>query len=178
MTQYDEMIQLAKKCGFTQAAPLNVSTLEFSPEVRDMCTACPSCGKSWACPPGCGTLDEMRDKVTKFSGGLLVQTVGAVEDSFDWDGIERIAIAHGKSYQKLRDGLLRFYPGLLAMNSGHCMQCKSCTYPENKPCRHPEKQTVSMSACGLFVSKVCSDNNLTYYHGPDTIAYIGCFLLE
>ncbi len=178
MAEYEKLISLAKACGFTEAGPLDASSLEFMPEVRDMCAACRSYGKSWACPPACGTLEEMRQKVNKYSRGLLVQTVGKLEDSYDWDGIQQTFRKLGKSYQKLWGDLLPTYPGLLAMGTGTCNNCASCTYTQNKPCRFPDRQTASMESCGLLVSKVCADNNLPYYYGPGTIAYTACFLLE
>ncbi|MDR1217403.1 MAG: DUF2284 domain-containing protein [Oscillospiraceae bacterium] len=51
-----------------------------------------------------------------------------------------------------------------------------CVYPD-APCRFPDKLAYSMEACGLFVSRVCTDNGLKYNHGKDTICYTACFLL-
>ena len=39
MLNYDELIKKAKEHGFTEAGPLDVDTLEFLPEVRDMCAS-------------------------------------------------------------------------------------------------------------------------------------------
>jgi predicted metal-binding protein len=120
----------------------------------------------------------MRDKVKAYSKGLLVQTVGELEDSYDWEGMQQAAEAQSENFNRLHDKLLEKYPNLLAMGTGTCTRCKECTYPEGKPCRFPDKLTHSMEACGLFVSKVCSDNNLQYNYGADKIAYTACFLLE
>lgn len=180
MLNYDELIQLAKDSGFSNAGPLDVSTLEFMPEVRDMCASgrCQMYGKNWACPPACGTLEEMREKVKGYKRGLLVQTVGQLEDNMDWENMQKAAEDQGKSFQALWKELEKKHPGLLAMGAGTCTRCKECTYPEGKPCRFPERLMYSMEACGLFVSKVCTDNNMKYNHGPNTVAYTGCFLLE
>lgn len=178
MTDYEKLIQIAKSCGFTEAGPLDVSTLTFMTDVRDMCAACPQYGKLWVCPPACGTLDDMREKVKKYSRGLLVQTVGQLEDSFDWENIQGTAKKQGESYHKLWDILLEDYPGLWAMGTGKCNNCDACTFSEHKPCRFPDRQTAPMESCGLLVSRVCADNNLPYYYGPNTIAYTACFLLE
>lgn len=178
MADYDKLISQAKACGFDEAGPLDASTLEFLPEVRDMCAACPQYGTRWVCPPACGTLDDMRQKVSKFTRGLLVQTVGQLEDSYDWENMQRAMLRQGESYHKLWAALLPDYPGLLAMGTGECKKCDSCTYLEHKPCRFPDKQIASMESCGLLVSKICADNNLPYYYGANTIAYTACFLLE
>lgn len=180
MIDYEALKQLAIESGFTNAGPLDVSTLEFMPEVRDMCASdkCHAYGKNWSCPPACGSLEEMREKVKKYSKGLLVQTVGQLEDNLDWDTMQQTADDQSAHFYKLWDALDKQYPSLLAMGAGTCTKCKECTYLQGKPCCFPNRLMHSMEACGLFVSRVCSDNNLPYNYGPNTIAYTGCFLLE
>lgn len=180
MLDYAALIKKAKDCGFTAAGPLDASTLEFLPEVRAMCAdnRCHAYGKNWACPPACGTLDEMRDKVKGYQRGLLVQTVGQLEDTMDWDNMQRAEKVHEESFQKLWTELEKAYPFLLAMGAGTCTRCEECAYPEGKPCRFPFRLKYSMEAFGLLVSKVCTDNGLKYNYGKNTVAYTGCFLLE
>ena len=55
--------------------------------------------------------------------------------------------------------------------------CKECTYPD-APCRFPEMMFPSMEACGLFVSKVCTDNGVAYNYGDEKIAYTCCVLFN
>ncbi len=180
MLDYDALIKTAIDCGFTNAGPLDVSTLEFLPEVRDMCASdrCQSYNKSWACPPACGTLEEMREKVKKYNKGLLVQTVGQLEDNMDWETMQKIAKDQAENFDRLFNVLKEAYPNLFPMGTGTCTRCSPCTYIEGKPCRFPDRLVYSMEACGLFVSKVCTDNGLKYNYGPNTVAYTACFLLE
>ena len=179
MVNYDEILQKAKDCGFTAAAKLDISTLEFLPEVREMCAAdkCNMYGKSWACPPACGTLDEMAEKVKGYHEGILVQTVGQLEDSLDWEAMQETSEAQAKNFAALEQELVKDYPNLWAMGTGTCTKCKKCTYPD-APCRFPDQVFASMEACGLYVSKVCTDNGLPYNYGPNTLAYTACYLLE
>lgn len=179
MLDYEALIKLAKDCGFTTAGPLDAATLEFMPEVRDMCAAdkCNMYNKSWACPPACGSLEDMKEKVSKYTAGLLVQTIGELEDSLDWEGIQATSEAQAKNFAALEDELSKLYPGMFAMGTGACTRCKKCTYPD-EPCRFPDKLFSSMEACGLLVSKVCTDNGMPYNYGPNKLAYSACFLLE
>lgn len=64
----------------------------------------------------------------------------------------------------------------LPLGTGCCMLCKTCTYPD-APCRFPRKRISSMEACGMLVSEVCQKNNLKYYYGPNTLAYVACVLM-
>ena len=61
------------------------------------------------------------------------------------------------------------------MGVGACSLCEECTYPD-APCRFPDRMATSMEACGLFVSKVCTDNGLAYNYGQGNMAFTSCFL--
>lgn len=180
MLDYEKLCGMAKKCGFTNSGPLDVSTLKFMPEVRDMCASdkCHHFNKSWSCPPACGTLEEMREKVKAFKSGIIVQTVGEMEDNFDFETMEEAAKRQSESFALMYKRLKEEYPQVLPMGTGGCTICASCTYTQGQPCRFPEEMTSSMEACGLLVSQVCTDNGVPYNYGPRKIAYTGCFLLE
>ena len=77
-----DALKTADAIGFEKAAPLARDALIFREEVRAMCRAdrCRSYGRTWSCPPGCGTLDEIREKVSAYTGGILVETIGEMED--------------------------------------------------------------------------------------------------
>lgn len=177
MVHYDELISLGKSCGFTEVTPLEISTLEFLQDVRDMCLPCHGYGKTWSCPPAAPSLEEMREKVKSYTSGILVQTVGQLEDSYDWDGIQSTAKQHLENFEKLWDALEPLYSALYPMCTGGCTKCAKCTYPD-EPCRFPDRMAYSMEACGLLVSKVCTDNGAKYNFGPNKIAFTACFLLE
>ena len=179
MADYEKLFAAANESGFTHYAKLDIPTLEFLQEVRDMCNSdqCDRYGKSWSCPPACPSLDEMRSLVLEYPDGLLVQTVGEIEDSYDWEGIMEAGGQHKTNFGRLWDMLDKQYGSVLAMGAGACNLCASCTYPD-APCRFPERMSASMEACGLFVSKVCTDNNLKYNYGQDKIAFSSCFLFK
>lgn len=172
-----KIIDLALKQGFTHVAPLDPATLELLPEVRDMCST-NSCGKydkNWACPPACGTLDECREKISTYSKGILVQTMGELEDAMDFETMMELEEKHKKNFLAFRVVLTEIYPELLALGAGACSICKECAYPD-APCRFPEKCVSSMEAFGILVNKTCTANNMLYYYGPNTLAYTSCYL--
>ena len=58
--------------------------LVFTPRVRTICEMeCAQYGKSWACPPGVGTVEECRERCLSYPHGLLVVTMTEVEDIAD-----------------------------------------------------------------------------------------------
>lgn len=166
---------LALECGFTVVESMEPSTLEFLPEVREMCSAdrCRSYGRSWACPPACGELEDWKARAAKYSRGLIMQTVGEREDSYDFESMMEVSKVNDENFYRFADALKD--KDVLAFSAGTCTRCEKCTYPD-APCRFPESLYPSMEACGLFVSKVCRDNGVPYYYGDDKIAYTCCLL--
>ena len=172
-----DLKETAKRCGYAVAEDMDPAKLEFLPEVREMCAAgrCQKYGTNWACPPACGTLEEMAEKAKHFSKGILIQTIGDVEDSFDFEAMAEISKQNETNFNRLVDALIDTGVDCWPMTAGTCTRCKQCTYPD-APCRFPNKLFPSMEACGLVVSKVCSDAGVPYYYGSQKLAYTGCVL--
>ena len=172
----DKWIEAALKCGFTEAAVLDVKTLKPMPMVRDACAEekCGAYGKNWTCPPHCGTLEECEAKMRRYTHGLLLQTVGKLEKSVDTRGYARVEAEHLAAFHRFAEEIRKDYPNALCLGSGGCRICGRCAFPE--PCRFPEKACASMEAYGLFVTQVCRDNAIAYHHGPKTITYTACVL--
>lgn len=179
MLDYPAIIAAGKAAGFQYVAPLKASTIELRQEVRDMCAAntCGKYDKNWSCPPGCGSLEELRARIAGYTEGVLVQSVGELEDEMDGETMMETERRHKATFYRFLDELLPQYPGLLALGTGCCTQCKRCTYPD-APCRFPERQVSSMESYGMLVLQVCKDNDMQYYYGPCTISYTSCFLLR
>ena len=174
-----ELEKLGLEAGFSHVVPLDRTTIEIKPEVREMCRTgnCGAYGKKWSCPPGCGTLEECKAQLEQYQWGILVQTVGPLEDSLDYESMMEIEARHKDHFAQLEKILRKSYPDMLALGAGGCTKCEICTYPD-APCRFPGQAFASMEAFGMLVLQVCKANNLTYYYGPNTMAYTSCFLLK
>ena len=168
MMNYEALIARGKACGFTNVARLDPATIELREDVRAMCASgkCSMYGKSWSCPPACGTLEELRARISRYRDGILVQTVGQLEDSMDGEGMMEAESLHKQHFSDMHELLRKEYPALLAIGAGTCKQC-SCP---DEPCRFPDRMTSSMEAC--------KRDGLTYYCGPNPIACASCFLLK
>ncbi len=177
MLPIDRLKEEAEKCGFTHCGPMDVSTVRLHREVREMCEAntCHQYGKTWCCPPGLGSLEECEKRVKACRTGLLVQTVGRLEDAFDYDSMVSAEQRHKKAFDALCAALRPEHPDLLALGAGACTRCEVCTYPD-APCRYPGLACPSMEAFGMLVTEVCRQNDMSYYYGPNTIAYTSCIL--
>lgn len=179
MKNYENFCTFMREIGFDDVALLDTSKLRLLPEVRDMCSAnrCGAYGKKWCCPPGCGTLEECKNRVAQYDVAVVALTVTRLEDSFDFEGMAEGSRLHKELFQKAMAALRAKGEKFLPLGAGGCPdECKTCTYPD-APCRFPEKFTVSMEAYGMMVSEVCKDCGLRYCGGNNTLTYVSMILL-
>lgn len=171
-------LKLALELGFSHAAPLDPSTLKPRQDVRDMCASdkCRGYGKNWTCPPHCGSLEECAQRMRSYECGILLQTVGTLEKVIDSKAYHRTEQKHLELFHRFAGIIRKAYPGALCLGSGGCRICEFCAFPE--PCRFPELACSSMEGYGLFVTQVCRDNGLSYYHGERTVTYTACILFS
>ena len=174
-----ELLTLALELGFDHGAALDAKSLRALPEVREMCASgrCRRYGRSWSCPPACGTIEQCAERMHAYTGGVLVQTTAQLADDFDIEGMNRAQEAHKKRFFDLARQARLLYPDVLPLTAGSCTLCRACTYPD-KPCRFPKKMLSSMEAYGLLVSEVCKGAGLAYYYGPGTMTYSACILTK
>ncbi|MDR1727330.1 MAG: DUF2284 domain-containing protein [Acidobacteriota bacterium] len=173
------LIKEAREAGFDAAGGLDRSTVALYPDVRAACEVnrCGRFGKSWSCPPACGTLEECAARLGKYSAGLIVQTVGRLEDEFDAEGMDAAGRRHAESFRALSERLWGEFPDMLPVGTASCSLCGRCTWPD-APCRNPRGAFAPMEAYGMMVSEICRRNGLDYYHGKGTITFTACYFLE
>jgi len=171
----EEMIKIAKDCGFDEVNVIDTKTLKPMDMVLDTCKTnkCGAYGSNWGCPPH-GTKEENEKYLQSFEHGLILQCIGHSEKRID-----------RKMYQdtgdRLKKGILDFtnimkkeYPNCLPLGAGGCKVCEKCARP--KPCRFPDKRVEALEGYGIFITQLCRDNGVTYYYGEGTIAYNAAFL--
>jgi predicted metal-binding protein len=170
------------EAGATHAIRIETTKIVFDPALRQMC-AMNSCGRyntCWTCPPALGPVEEWRDRIRSFDSAILFQTVGSLEDSFDFEGMEKVGADHKtmvhraiKAIEALRD--TQALGAILWLSVGACDICPSCTYPD-EPCRFPDQALVSVEACGINVNSTLVAGGLKYNNGPNTVSYVGMLL--
>lgn len=177
--QYKISLQQCLDAGFTNAAYTDPKKMEFLQEVRAMCQAnrCGRYGKSWSCPPACGTLEELQEKACTFGYGILLQVTRKMADNYDFETIQQAEQACKAALDRLVKMLQPICQRLLPLTAGSCQRCERCTYPDAS-CRYPDMMMVSMEACGLVVSRECARAGIPYYYGPQTITFTTAVLID
>jgi predicted metal-binding protein len=168
---------IAWAAGFSHAGALDTGAIRLREEVREMCAVnkCGAYGTNWSCPPACGTLGECAARIKRFARGLVLQTTGSMEDSFDYEAIQRIEREHAEHMAVFAQKIRTTVPGAMLLGAGTCKRCPVCSYPD-APCRFPGEMYSSMEAYGMVVSEICGDSGIPYYYGPGTLTFVGCVL--
>lgn len=153
-------------------AYLEPEALEFSERIRWICEHdCPMYGKSWACPPGVGTVEECRGRCMKFRECLMVATIAEVADIASIEETLATRGDHEALTNQVRD-LMReqgVEPYILSTES--CAECESCAYLEGKPCRLPERMHPCVESHGINLLAVLEEQGLAFQYGENVVTW-------
>lgn len=173
------LIAAALAAGAAKAAVISQQQIVLSAGFRKICesNACGNYGRCWMCPPDVGEIETAMAQVRQYSRGLLYQTIGALEDSFDIEGMARCAREHAQVGQRIQQAM----PGLLQepflhLSCGGCRLCETCARRDNQPCRHPDRALPSMEGSGIDVYNTTRDTPLRYTNGQNTVTFFGLVL--
>ena len=176
-----KIIDTVLSLGAFKAAIIDVKNIPFEPEFRKMCAsnACGMYGKSWMCPPFVGEIDTLIATAQGYTHALVYQTVGELEDSYDFEGMMDAGKHMNDLTQSIRDALGSCLgANALHLGAGGCRLCETCTKREEKPCRFPEKAMSSLEAYGMSVSQLAEICGMKYINGQDTVTYFGAILFD
>ncbi|MDR2419208.1 MAG: DUF2284 domain-containing protein [Treponema sp.] len=156
-----------------ECAVISTGDIVFSPEVRKACEAniCGNYGRTWVCPPAVGTLEELRAKILAYRNALVFTTKHDLEDSFDFEGMQRGREIHNHLSVDLHGRFGKTNP---IYGAGGCSNCEKCAYPN--PCRAPEKLLSSIEASGINVTELSRSAGIKYNNGPNTVTYFSMVL--
>ena len=91
-----------------------------------------NCGKydrNWSCSPAAESLSSAGSNFLVRSFGILVQTVGELEDSMDWEGMKDTEERHKKTFLETAEKLRKIAPGFLPLGAGTCTLCRRVYIP-------------------------------------------------
>lgn len=173
------LTQTVEQMGALHAAVIPVGQLTFDPIFRKMCeaNACGNYGKCWMCPPVVGKAEDLISEAKTYDYVLVYQTVGTLEDSYDWEGMMQAAARQNELARSLSEyfGTLPFAKKL-HLGAGGCHVCETCAKRQDAPCRFPEKAMSSLETYCIHVSEMASAAGMHYTNGQNTVTYFGALL--
>ena len=155
-----ELLTLAGELGFDRAAVLDTGEIPLEPAFRKYCqdNVCGKYGANYACPPDCGTTEEMARRLRAYRRALVLQTCWALDGQ---DG-EQIRSAKAR-HNRLTRALLDCCGGGLMAGASGCDLCSPCLRAAGEPCRFPDSRFSCMSAYCIHVAKLAERCGMAYY---------------
>lgn len=165
--------------GAKNAAVLRVTEISFDKSFRSMCASnvCGNYGKSYMCPPDVGEIGSLIEKAKAYRYAIVYQTIGMLEDSYDFEGMMEAGQRHNDLSQKVRKLFdQNGFENALHLGAGGCRLCPVCGKKTGEPCRYPDRAMSSLEAYGVNVSELATQCNMRYINGTNTVTYFGAAL--
>lgn len=176
----EKILQTALSCGAAGAAYLSADAIITDPVYRRICegNACGKFNRCYMCPPDIGPVDELMDRVKQYPHAVLYQSIGTIEDSFDFEGMMEVGHAHCMLSQRIREQLETMLPEHLHLTGGGCHLCQRCAKLDAEPCRYPAEALSSLEGYGIDVYRTSKATSLKYINGENTVTYFGIILFS
>lgn len=176
----ETLIYEAEKLGFSAVCPIDPAEIPIEPGFRVCCeeNLCGQYGANYTCPPDCGTVPEMAQKLRRGKIALVLQTIHEISDPMDMTQIKPAKGLHNRISRDLKAKAQTMgYDGFLVGSSG-CSLCSPCARKDGKPCRFPEDAFSCMSAYCIFVRELAERCGMEYDCGNGLVAFFGLFVIE
>ena len=147
-------------------------SIEFSQRIRYICSSeCPMYGRTWACPPAVGEVEECKAKCLSYNQCLVIGTIVEVADSANIAESLSTRDAHEKITNQVRD-LMReqgVQPYILSTEA--CAICDRCAYLDGLPCRMPGKMHPCVESHGINIIPTLEANGLEFIYGTNIVTW-------
>ena len=158
---------------------IDPGTLEFSDRVRWICQhECSMYGKSWACPPGVGTVAECREKCLRYNGCLLISSLTEVADISDLEATLATRAAHEALTDQVGEILRQAGTEPYILSTEACAICPRCAILDGKPCRFPEKMHPCVESQGINIIPTLEAQGLTFQYGENVVTWVSLLLFR
>ena len=99
----ETLIKYAIEEGFTNAAVVDTADIVFDEAFRPYCAE-NLCGKyavNYSCPPDCGTVEEMKKRVTEHKHAIVLQSIWPIANYKDGEAVKKAKGQHNAAGLKL-----------------------------------------------------------------------------
>ena len=151
--------------------------LEFSDRIRWICEhECPMYGKTWACPPGVGSVEECQQKCMRYVNCLMIATITEVNDIANIEETLSTRAPHEALTNQVRDLLWEQGVCPYILSTEACALCERCAYLDGQPCRLPEKMHPCVESHGINILPLLEKLGLEFQYGENVVTWFSLLL--
>lgn len=173
-TMREKLLEMAREEGFI-AAGITPSDVPIDGKFRAFCeeNLCGNYGANYSCPPDCGTVEQLREKLLAEEQVIVVQTIHEIGGYEDKSGMQRAKVSHNAMVLRLMERIRRAgYEGFCSGYNG-CPLCQPCKCREKAPCPHPDQRISCMSAYCIDVAELARRCSLDFAWIPGKLYLFG-----
>ena len=147
--------------------------LEFNNRIRWICeNECPMYGKSWACPPGVGSLNQCKGKCLQHENCLLISSIVEVDDIADMEETLATRPDHGALTNEVAAIMEEMGVKPYILSTEACTVCERCAMLDGQPCRFPEKMHPCVESHCINVVPILESHGLEFQFGANVVTWI------
>lgn len=151
--------------------------LEFSQRVRWICEhECAMYGKTWACPPGVGTVECCKEKCLSYNRCLLISSITEVADIGDLQATLDTRSEHEALTDRVGELLREQGVEPYILSTEACAICRRCAILDGSACRHPDKMHPCVESQGINIIPTLEENGLEFQYGQNVVTWVSLLL--
>ena len=152
---------------------IDPNELEFSNRIRWICEhECPMYGRSWACPPGVGSVAACQGKCMDYENCLMISTIVEVADITDIDETLATRPEHEAVTNQVGAILEELGVKPYILSTEACAICDRCAILDGEPCRFPERMHPCVESHGINVVPMLESRGLEFQFGANVVTWI------
>lgn len=175
-----QIMEAAIQAGFHAAAIIDTSEIVFDPAFRPLCeeNLCGKYGVNYACPPDCGSPEEMKRRVLAHKKAVVLQSMWEIYDFQDEAAVKNAKQCHNACALQLADELRKENMNGFLIGASGCQLCKVCAIVDGQPCRFPDQKYSCMSAYCIYVKKLADCCNMAYAYEDGLLPFFGMYVFD
>lgn len=172
-----QIFELAEESGF-RVAMIPTNEIVQDPSFRKFCedNLCGKYNANYSCPPDCGTVAEVQERLKAGKRALVLQTIWEIGSYDNKEGIQKSKKAHNVAILHFTEKLRQAGVQGFCLGYGGCPLCDPCKRVTNEPCAHPEQKISCMSAYCIDVAKLAEKCGLEFAWVPEKLFLFGMFV--
>ena len=151
---------------------LDPKILDFSDRIRWICEhECPMYGRSWACPPGVGSVESCKEKCLGYNHCLMISTITEVSDISDIRETLATRPEHERITNQVRDLMRQQGVEPYILSTEACEVCQRCAILDGLPCRMPGRMHPCVESHGINILGLLEERGLAFQYGENVVTW-------
>jgi len=154
-----------------QYAFVKTKDMLFSDRIRWICEhECPMYGKTWACPPAVGSVEECQARCMNYEEALLIATITEVSDIANIEETLATRAPHEEITRQVHAMVLQHADEAMVLSTEACAVCEECAWPD-APCRFKDKMYPCVESHGIVVTDLAEKAGIDFYADGNLVTW-------